>query len=115
MYYVYMLRCEDNSIYTGITTNVEHRMEEHFSKVNCAKYTYSHTAKKLESVWQTENRVLASKLEYRIKKLTKTQKEQLIVKNNLEELFFNQIDTSQYVKLDELISYNYSKKKGCSV
>ena len=102
MYYVYMLRCEDNSIYTGITTNVEHRMKEHFSKVNCAKYTYSHTAKRLESVWQTENRVLASKLEYRIKKLTKPQKEQLIVKNNLEELFLEQLDAGQYVKLDEL-------------
>ena len=32
MYYIYMLRCEDNSIYTGITTNVEHRMDEHFNK-----------------------------------------------------------------------------------
>ncbi len=106
MYYVYMLRCKDNSIYTGITTNVEHRMEEHFSKVNCAKYTYSHTAKKLESVWQTENRVLASKLEYRIKRLTKPQKEQLIVKNNLKELFLEQIDAGQYVRLDELMLHN---------
>lgn len=98
MYYVYMLRCTDNSIYTGITTNVEHRMKEHFSKKNCAKYTYSHTAKKLECVWKTENRVLASKLEYQIKKLKKIQKEELIVKNNLEELFSEKIDCSQYIK-----------------
>ncbi len=100
MYYIYMLRCEDNSIYTGITTNVEHRMEEHFSKVNCAKYTYSHTAKKLEGVWQTENRVLASKLEYRIKKLTKAQKEQLIVKNNLEELWNEKLECDKYNRLE---------------
>ncbi len=96
MYYIYMLRCTDNSIYTGITTNVEHRMKEHFTKKNCAKYTSSHTAKKLECVWETENRVLASKLEYRIKTLTKLQKEKLIVENNLEELFFDKIDASQY-------------------
>ena len=93
-----MLRCEDNSIYTGITTNVKHRMEEHFSKKNCAKYTYTHTAKKLECVWQTENRVLASKLEYRIKQLSKAKKEELILKNNLNELFQNQLEVSKYEK-----------------
>lgn len=101
MYYIYMLRCTDNSIYTGITTNVEHRMKEHFTKNNCAKYTYTHTAKKLECVWQTENRVLASKLEYRIKTLTKAQKEKLIVRNNLEELFLDKIDASQYRKIEK--------------
>ena len=47
MYYIYMLRCEDNSIYTGITTNLENRMKQHFTKENCAKYTYTHTARKL--------------------------------------------------------------------
>ena len=60
MYYVYMLRCEDNSIYTGITTNVERRMNEHFNRSDkCAKYTLRHFAKKLESVWDTEDRILA--------------------------------------------------------
>ena len=40
MYYTYMLRCKDNSIYTGITTNLERRMEEHLQKTDkCAKYT----------------------------------------------------------------------------
>ena len=72
MYYVYMLRCEDNSLYTGITTNLERRMKEHFTKSDkCAKYTMRHSAKKLETTWQTENRVLASKLEYAIKTLKK--------------------------------------------
>ncbi len=103
MYYVYILRCEDNSLYTGITTDVEHRMKEHFSKVNGAKYTYSHTAKKLEGVWKTENRVLASKLEYHIKKLTKVKKEELIVKNNLEELLHPKIESSQYKRLENFI------------
>ncbi len=95
-----MLRCEDNSIYTGITTNVTKRMEEHFSKVNGAKYTYSHTAKKLEAVWQTENRALASKLEYHIKKLAKGKKEELISKNDLEKLLGKAIECSKYKRFN---------------
>lgn len=99
MYYTYMLRCEDNSIYTGITNDLERRMEEHFSKsAKCAKYTMRHSAKKLETAWWTYDKVLASKLEYHIKKdLSKKQKEELIKNHNLgilkekieEELYFN--------------------------
>lgn len=101
MYYTYMLRCEDNSIYTGITTDVKRRFEEHNSKgEKCAKYTLKHNAKKMECAWQSENRVLASKLEYHIKTLTKKQKEELIVKNNLQQFFENKIDCDKYNKFD---------------
>lgn len=98
MYYIYMLRCEDNSIYTGITIDVDRRMKEHFSKgEKCAKYTLRHNAKKLERVWQTENRVLASKLEYHLKKLSKAQKEELIKNNNLlDELLIDKIEPDKY-------------------
>lgn len=101
MYYTYMLRCKDNSIYTGMTTNIERRMEEHFSKdKKCAKYTKRHEAMNLESVWKSENRVLASKLEYQIKTLSKSQKEELIQKNNLQELLGEKIEVNQYEKID---------------
>ena len=61
MYYIYMLRCEDNTIYTGITKNLEKRMEEHFEQdEKCAKYTKSHKAQKLEAVWKADDRPLAS-------------------------------------------------------
>ena len=101
MYYVYMLRCENNSIYTGITTDVKRRMEEHFSQgEKCAKYTLTHKAKKLESVWETENKILASKLEFRIKQLNKKNKEELIAKNKLEELLSEKLDVSQYKKVN---------------
>jgi len=99
MYYIYMLRCKDNTIYTGITVDIKRRMEEHFSKnEKCAKYTYTHNAKKLEAVWQTENKSLASKLEYAIKKLTKAKKEELIKNKNLEEIFLKNknIDVKNY-------------------
>ena len=98
MYYVYMLRCEDNSIYTGITTNLERRMEEHFSKSDkCAKYTMRHKAKKLETAWETENRVLASKLEYAIKRLKKEEKENLILaKVELNYYFSERLECEKY-------------------
>lgn len=100
MYYTYMLRCRDNSIYTGITVDIERRMNEHFSKdKKCAKYTLNHTAKRLECAWESDNRVLASKLEYHIKKLPKNLKEELIVKNNIEELLITKIDPSEYRKI----------------
>ena len=96
-----MLRCTDNSIYTGITTDIERRMNEHFDQNNkCAKYTLSHKAQKLEQVWQTENKVLASKLEFFIKKLTKAQKENLIKDSEyLNKYLGNKIDCSKYIEV----------------
>lgn len=97
MYYIYMLRCMDNSIYTGITKDVEKRMQEHFSKdEKCAKYTKTHTPRKLECLWKTETRKSASKLEYYIKTLTKAQKEKLIKNHKLEEVLQNKIDINEY-------------------
>ena len=99
MYYTYMLRCEDNSIYTGITTDLKRRMKEHFEKgEKCAKYTMRHKAKKLECAWKSENRVLASKLEYNIKKtLSKEQKEMLIKDNSrLSEFLDKKIESDLY-------------------
>lgn len=101
MYYVYILRCEDNSLYTGITTNLERRMEEHFTKSDkCAKYTMRHSAKKLETAWQTENRVLASKLEYAIKTLKKEEKENLVCsKVELKYFFEERLECDKYKKI----------------
>lgn len=100
MYYTYMIRCEDNSIYTGMTSDIDRRIKEHLGELenNCAKYTMSHKAKKVEAVWQSETRALASKLEYHIKKLKKQEKEELIKENNLEELLAEKIDVTEYKK-----------------
>ena len=98
MYYVYMLRCEDNSIYTGIAKDLNHRMNEHFTQdEKCAKYTKSRKAKKLEIAWQTDNKSNASKLEYAIKRLAKTQKEELIKNSKLlKEFFEEKLDIENY-------------------
>ncbi|MCL2354887.1 MAG: GIY-YIG nuclease family protein [Oscillospiraceae bacterium] len=98
MYYIYMLRCEDNSIYTGITIDLERRMKEHFNKDDkCAKYTLNRTARKLEIAWETEDRKLASKLEYYLKQLSKKDKEELIQNVSvMSNLLDDKIDCSKY-------------------
>lgn len=97
MYYIYMLRCKDNSIYTGITVNLAKRMNEHFSQgKKCAKYTLNHIPKNLEIAWTADNRSLASKLEYQIKALTKQQKETLITTKLLEKFFNEKLDINCY-------------------
>ncbi len=100
MYYTYMLRCADNSIYTGITTDLNRRLEEHISKGHkCAKYTFTHSAVKIEAVWKSKNRSLASKLEYYIKRLNKIQKETLIQNKNLDIFSVNTIQMDQYQRI----------------
>lgn len=99
MYFVYILRCEDNSLYTGITTDLKRRIEEHCTKgKKCAKYTSTHQVKKLEIAWKTENRIYASKLEYYIKTLEKKQKEKLIKnpEEKLKEFLTEKIDINKY-------------------
>ncbi len=57
MYYTYMIRCKDNSIYTGITTDVERRWEEHLSQgKKCAKYTKKHPVLRIQAVWKSRNK-----------------------------------------------------------
>lgn len=101
MYYVYMLRCEDNSLYTGITTNLKRRMEEHFTQSEkCAKYTKHHKAKRLEIAWETENRILASKLEYAIKALKKEEKEKIVSsKIELKQVFTEKLECEKYERI----------------
>ena len=100
MYYTYMLRCSDNSIYTGMTNDLNKRIDEHLSKSkNGAKYTKSHDVVKLELAWKSKDKSLACKLEYQIKNLTKQQKESLINGEKLSTFFKGKIDCRRYRKL----------------
>ncbi len=100
MYYTYMLRCADNSIYTGMTNNIENRLNEHISKgKNGAKYTKSHDVVKLEKVWKSRDKSLACKLEYQIKNLTKQQKENLIKGERLSTYLKGKVDCRRYSKV----------------
>lgn len=101
MYYTYILRCKDNSLYTGITTDIERRLKEHKEKgEKAAKYTLRHEAIKMEIAWKSENRVLASKLEFHLKNLNKNQKEELIKNPKLlNELLGDKIHSELYLKV----------------
>lgn len=80
MAYVYMVRCEDNSLYTGITKDIRRRVREHYYKKRSgAKYTKSRQIRALEMVWETGDWSVAARLEYRIKRLKKAEKEKLIL------------------------------------
>lgn len=97
-YYTYIIRCEDNSLYTGITNNLNKRINKHISKAG-AKYTKSHTAVKLEIAWKSKDKSLACKLEYQIKTLTKNQKETLIVGEKLSTYLSGKVDCRRYKKI----------------
>ncbi|MGB5868199.1 MAG: GIY-YIG nuclease family protein [Arcobacteraceae bacterium] len=77
-YFVYILECSDKSLYTGITTNVEKRLNEHNNSPKGAKYTKARRPVKLVYSEPSEDRSSASKREYAIKKLTRIKKLQLI-------------------------------------
>lgn len=100
MYYIYIVRCDDQSLYTGITTDLKRRLNEHVLKLpQGAAYTKSRNVTRLEALWSAEDRSLASKLEYKIKQLTKLKKEQLILKSEDDDSYIRITDLSEYDKL----------------
>ena len=80
-WYLYILRCGDGSLYTGITTDVERRLEAHRSGKG-AKYTRGRGP--LEMVYREEcpDHSAALKREIEIKKLTREEKERFLASQN---------------------------------
>jgi putative endonuclease len=76
---VYILRCADNSLYTGITTDINKRLDQH-NGVSEKGAKYTHGRRPVTLVYQeaSTSRSTASKRECVIKSLKKPQKEQLI-------------------------------------
>jgi len=68
IYFVYIVECSDATLYTGITTELERRIEEHNSSEKGAKYTRQRRPVKLVYNEQFPDRSKASKREYEIKK-----------------------------------------------
>ena len=81
-YFFYILRCADNSLYSGVTTDLNRRLSEHNEDGNKgAKYTRSRRPVKLIYSKKFLNRSAALKEEYKIKKLSRTAKIEMIKKN----------------------------------
>lgn len=77
MYFVYLLECEDKSIYTGITTDVERRFKEHKDGKG-GSYTRSRGAKKVLYIEEQTDRSKALRREVEIKNWSREKKISLV-------------------------------------
>ena len=97
-YYLYMLRCEDNSIYTGTAKDYLKRYKEHLSSKG-AKYTKAHKVVNIERVFLCDSRSIACSLESKLKKYTKKKKEGIISK---PDDFIKEIENNRKIKIEKI-------------
>ncbi len=77
-WYVYMVRCNDGTLYTGMTNDLEKRIEAHNSGKTGARYTRSRRPVKLVYSVEAESKSAAAMLEYQMKKMHLSRKKKLI-------------------------------------
>jgi len=78
-YWVYILACENGHFYTGYTTDLSRRFAEHQAGSNKCKYTRSFKPLNIAQSWQIHGtQSEAMKIEHRIKKMSRKEKEHLI-------------------------------------
>ena len=77
MWHLYLIRCNDGSLYTGITTDVQRRLSDHQNSRG-ARRLRGRGPLELVFSQQVGDRSLAQQLEWRIKRWSKTEKERLI-------------------------------------
>lgn len=110
MYYVYMLLCSDDSLYTGITPDLQRRMRQHTGQIKGgARYTALRPPKEIAAVWTAPDRSEASKAEYAIKHMSAEKKRLLAAEpHRLNELLGKDepLDVTCYVHspLQELLN-----------
>ncbi len=79
LWQLYLVRCGDGSLYTGIAADLERRIAEHQSQgPKCAKYLRGRAPLELVFNIAVEDRAQASRWEYRVKQLSKADKEALV-------------------------------------
>ena len=80
-WWVYILRCGNGSLYTGVTIDIQRRVAEHRSKGPLsARYTRAFAPVELAYRCRVGSKGLAHRLEYRIKRLGRKDKEELVAK-----------------------------------
>jgi putative endonuclease len=78
-WFLYMIRCADNSLYTGITTDLDRRFAEHQAQgKKCAKYLRGKAPLQLVFTTAVGTKSQASRLELQLKQCPKRVKEQLV-------------------------------------
>ncbi len=90
-WYVYLVLCQDNSLYCGITTDLERRLKEHNGLISGgAKYTRHRRPVQLHTFAICKNRQNAARLEEKIKRTPRAKKIK-ILQSYIEEEFMNNI------------------------
>jgi len=84
MWFVYIVRCEDRTLYTGITTDAARRVEQHNSGRG-ASYTRSRGPVALVYVESADDRGAALRREHEIKRMTALEKQRLVTAARLEK------------------------------
>jgi putative endonuclease len=89
--FVYILLCENGAYYTGYTTDLERRYQEHVQGSPKCKFTQSFKPVKIAQSWKIHgDKSIAMQIERFIKKLSKEKKEQIILfPEKLHELFLD--------------------------
>lgn len=104
--FLYIVKCQDGSLYTGITKDLKKRMGEHYHKTGKgAKYTRSRRIVEIMMVWEAASYSSAARLEYRIKRLKRKDKLKVIAspEEGLKEL------------VPELWEETYLPRKECAM
>ncbi|HEX9756307.1 MAG TPA: GIY-YIG nuclease family protein [Nitrospiria bacterium] len=103
---VYMVKCADDSLYTGITTDLSRRLKEHnHGQLPSAKYTRTRRPVTFAYQENVDTRSEAAKRENEIKALSRKEKEKLIHKNK------NRPRTSNKLPLSDRRLVNPTRKK----
>jgi len=93
---VYIIRCDERFLYTGITTDVARRVGEHASgDKRAAKYTKAFSSIALVYEVLIGSRSLATKIEYRIKRLPRQKKECIVSR------CFKRDELMEFIKVDQ--------------
>ncbi len=77
-WYLYVVQCSDGTLYTGVTTDIDRRINEHNTSSRGAKYTKARRPVKLVYKRRYANRSEAQSAEYQFKKLLRGQKLEII-------------------------------------
>lgn len=77
-WYVYILKCADGTLYSGVTTDVTRRVTEHNTSTKGAKYTRVRRPVRLAYTEHALSRSAAGKREAALKRLTRTQKQAVL-------------------------------------
>lgn len=99
-WYVYVVGCRGNTLYTGIARDVCKRLRQHAEKSpQAARYTKSHPIEELAGLWRAADKQAAARLEYAFKRLTREEKLQLLARPERLPQVLPQLEAEQYTHL----------------